>query len=94
MTKKEQAMEKLREAASLLMEAETEFPVSDTSHRCSMWFPGWDFENVDKATAGRYHAIRDAAFAILNHTNYDHGVGATVESVSFLVRFIGDMLEE
>jgi predicted ATPase len=95
MTKKEEAMAKLREAAALLAEAAADPSFTRPRYFGQvMTFPGWDFENVTPEDVKRAHSIRDAAVAIVNTTNYDDSVVVPVASVANLVRFIGDMLED
>lgn len=54
-------------------------------------FPGWDFEH---GSPDLIHAIRNAAFAVLNNTDYDSSIKVSCSELGSLVRYIADMLEE
>jgi len=84
---REKALRLLREAADIL-EAETEEIV----------LPGWDIRqrmDADDAGEGRCAGIRAAARALdADGISPDKGTYVAVRDLGFLVRYVGDMLEE
>ena len=60
-----------------------------------IYFPGWDFENVSKKGIARGARIQQAARGIAaDNVDFDHGNDVPTRSLSYLVRYIGDMLDD
>ena len=82
---KPELVQKLREVA---MELERE------PEEKQIRFPGWDFEFARPKVIKASHAIRDAAVAILNTTDFDSSMKVPVYKVAALIHYIADINEE
>ena len=77
-------MELLRKAALALAQVEG-----------SILFPGWDWENQSNEQIARYAKIVQASRGITaDNVDYDLGTHIPTTSLSYLVYYIGDMLED
>lgn len=54
-------------------------------------FPGWDYEHGLQTEV--HDAIRAAAYAIYNNTDYDDYMEASLKDLGRLLSYIGDMVD-
>ena len=84
MKNKKIAMKLLRKAALALAQVEG-----------NVLFPGWDWENPPVGQIARYAKIVQASRGITaDNVDLDNGTHIPTLSLSYLVQYIGDMLEE